>query len=200
MKGICALPARPSLWFAPRLIPSAAANRLEGTPAYLPPEILRKQMRVPGFAADAWALGCVAFFCLHGRPRYFGDTDQVARWSNQQLQIPFDCITSMNRGQVLDQIHEEGAKDQRGGEHAVHFAEDKAGSPGSSADAVLRLQDRAADAFIRALHSEGVLSNSFFWLSYLTRILFCRPRDEVDGGAGRGSPIPDSGGAGRGKR
>jgi serine/threonine protein kinase len=69
--------------------PYASVDRLEGTPAYLPPEILRKQMRVPGFAADAWALGCVAFFCLHGRPRYFGDTDQVACGSDQQLHSHF---------------------------------------------------------------------------------------------------------------
>ena len=51
--------------------------RLEGTPAYLPPEILTKRVRLPGFAADAWALGCVAYFCLHGRPKFFGDNEQV---------------------------------------------------------------------------------------------------------------------------
>ena len=52
-------------------------RRLEGTPAYLPPEILTKRVRLPGFAADAWALGCVTYFCLHGRPKFFGDNDQV---------------------------------------------------------------------------------------------------------------------------
>lgn len=43
----------------------------------MPPEILTKRVRLPGFAADAWALGCVAYFCLHGRPKFFGDNDQV---------------------------------------------------------------------------------------------------------------------------
>jgi serine/threonine protein kinase len=55
----------------------ADADRLEGTPAYLPPEVLRQRVRYPGYAADAWALGCLAYFCLHGRPKYFGDTEQV---------------------------------------------------------------------------------------------------------------------------
>ena len=28
-------------------------------------------------AADAWALGCLLYFCLHGRPLHYGDTEQV---------------------------------------------------------------------------------------------------------------------------
>ena len=52
-------------------------HRLEGTPAYLPPEVLQHKVRMPGFAADAWALGCLTFFCLYGRPKHFGDAEQV---------------------------------------------------------------------------------------------------------------------------
>lgn len=55
----------------------STSSRLEGTPAYLPPEVLRQQVAQPGIAADAWALGCLAYFCLQGRPKYYGDNDQV---------------------------------------------------------------------------------------------------------------------------
>ena len=27
--------------------------------------------------SDAWALGCLASFCLHGRPLYLGTADEV---------------------------------------------------------------------------------------------------------------------------
>jgi len=33
--------------------------RAEGTPAYLPPEVLRGRT-APGFHSDCWAIGCIA--------------------------------------------------------------------------------------------------------------------------------------------
>lgn len=45
----------------------------EGTPGYLPPEVLRMGC-YPGWAGDSWALGCVTYFCLVGRPKYYGAT------------------------------------------------------------------------------------------------------------------------------
>jgi serine/threonine protein kinase len=51
--------------------------RVEGTPAYLPPEVLRGRASLLNTNADAWALGCVAHFCLQGRPLYFGDKEEV---------------------------------------------------------------------------------------------------------------------------
>ncbi len=47
-------------------------QRVEGTAAYLPPEIARGGGR-PGFPADAWALGCLMLQCLSGRPPVLGD-------------------------------------------------------------------------------------------------------------------------------
>lgn len=47
--------------------------RTEGTAAYLPPEVARGG--IPDVGADAWALGCVTFLCLAGRPPIFADTD-----------------------------------------------------------------------------------------------------------------------------
>jgi len=40
--------------------------RIEGTTAYLPPEVILGGF--PTFAADSWALGCVIYQCLSGRP------------------------------------------------------------------------------------------------------------------------------------
>lgn len=34
---------------------------------------------VLGTAGDAWALGCVASFCLHGRPLFIGAAGEVSR-------------------------------------------------------------------------------------------------------------------------
>ena len=54
--------------------------RLEGTPAYMPPELLRGRGDGSGQGAghsDAWALGCVASFCLRGRPLYLGSAKEV---------------------------------------------------------------------------------------------------------------------------
>mmetsp|Transcript_5701 Transcript_5701/g.9305 ORF Transcript_5701/g.9305 Transcript_5701/m.9305 type:complete len:629 (-) Transcript_5701:131-2017(-) len=47
----------------------------EGTPGYLPPEIL-SHAAAPGWKSDSWALGCVLFFCLVGRPKYYGASFQ----------------------------------------------------------------------------------------------------------------------------
>lgn len=49
--------------------------RTEGTAAYLPPEVARGG--IPDVGADAWALGCVTFLCLAGRPPIFADTDEA---------------------------------------------------------------------------------------------------------------------------
>jgi len=54
-------------------------ERAEGTPGFLPPEMLRNEPGCcgGGLGADAWALGCVAYFCLLGRPLFFGSSQEV---------------------------------------------------------------------------------------------------------------------------
>ena len=47
--------------------------RIEGTTAYLPPEVVIGGL--PTCATDIWALGCVLFHCLSGRPPILEDTD-----------------------------------------------------------------------------------------------------------------------------
>lgn len=49
--------------------------RAEGTAAYMPPEVARGG--VPGLGADSWALGCVTFLCLAGRPPIYAETDEI---------------------------------------------------------------------------------------------------------------------------
>lgn len=53
----------------------AGEPRAEGTAAYMSPEVARGG--APGPGADAWALGCVAFLCLAGRPPIFAETDEI---------------------------------------------------------------------------------------------------------------------------
>lgn len=54
---------------------SAAELQTEGTAAYLPPEVINGS--APNFGADAWALGCVAYFCVAGRPPIFAETNEA---------------------------------------------------------------------------------------------------------------------------
>ena len=50
-------------------------TRIEGTTAYLPPEVVMGAR--PTFAADVWALGCVLFQCMSGRPPMLEETDDL---------------------------------------------------------------------------------------------------------------------------
>ena len=49
--------------------------RIEGTTAYLPPEVVLGGF--PTTAADIWALGCVMFQCISGRPPILENTDHL---------------------------------------------------------------------------------------------------------------------------
>ena len=51
--------------------------RIEGTTAYLPPEIILGGY--PTFGTDSWALGCVFYQCLAGRPPLLEDNESSTR-------------------------------------------------------------------------------------------------------------------------
>lgn len=51
--------------------------RIEGTTAYLPPEVVLGEY--PTVAADSWALGCLLFQCLSGRPPILEQNDFLTR-------------------------------------------------------------------------------------------------------------------------
>lgn len=76
--------------------------RFEGTPAYLPPEVLLNQVTGFDTSVDAWSLGCLTYFCLSGRPPFYGDAQQVI---NQMFE---------KKGKVtflLDEINEDKEDD-----------------------------------------------------------------------------------------
>jgi serine/threonine protein kinase len=52
-------------------------HRVEGTTAYLPPEVVMGAIPTPG--ADSWALGCVLYQCLSGRPPMIEDDEEATR-------------------------------------------------------------------------------------------------------------------------
>jgi serine/threonine protein kinase len=105
-------------------------HRVEGTPAYLPPEVLLSQSACPDPCSDAWALGCVAHFCLHGRPLFFGPRDNVA----SQHSYHFGPTYSRHYPHV-DKIISTGAgaaNTGSGGGVYVHFSDSK----GSKSDEI----------------------------------------------------------------
>lgn len=51
--------------------------RIEGTTAYLPPEVVLGE--APTAAADSWALGCVMYQCLSGRPPLLENDDHTTK-------------------------------------------------------------------------------------------------------------------------
>jgi serine/threonine protein kinase len=65
--------------------------RIEGTTAYLPPEVVMGSF--PTTAADSWALGCVLYQCLSGRPPLLeADED-----STRNRIVSFDVHESTNQ-------------------------------------------------------------------------------------------------------
>ena len=69
-------------------------NRAEGTPAYLPPEVLQNEISgIPGIASDVWALGCLLLFLLTGRPPFCGDRAAVLE---QHLQAGMSSVDELN--------------------------------------------------------------------------------------------------------
>lgn len=59
----------------------AGHDHCEGTPAYMPPEAFSNDGTIAAcgddIKTDSWALGCIAYFCYHGKPRFFGEPEQV---------------------------------------------------------------------------------------------------------------------------
>ena len=72
-------------------------NRIEGTTAYLPPEVVLGGF--PTVAADAWALGCVAYQCLTGRPPLLEADDGATR--NRIVRFDMDQMQSSSSPEDL---------------------------------------------------------------------------------------------------
>lgn len=71
--------------------------RIEGTTAYLPPEVVLGSF--PTLAADSWALGCVIYQCLSGRPPLL-EADES---STKNRIVSFDA--PRNESALFDGVH-----------------------------------------------------------------------------------------------
>lgn len=60
--------------------------RIEGTPAYADPLLLESKTK-PSILTDAWSLGCVAVFCLQGKPKYFGNKEEVLQQVMEDFKV-----------------------------------------------------------------------------------------------------------------
>ena len=65
--------------------------RIEGTTIYLPPEVVSGSF--PTLAADSWALGCVLYQCLTGRPPILEVDETLAK----NRIVSFDIKNSQTR-------------------------------------------------------------------------------------------------------
>jgi len=78
-------------------------HHVEGTLSYLPPEILVTLASDPALSlqgppdgplfeplTDSWSLGCVAYFCIVGRPLIFGDTADDILYQQKKLGLCAD--------------------------------------------------------------------------------------------------------------
>ena len=83
-------------------------GRIEGTTAYLPPEVVLGER--PTRAADSWALGCVMYQCLSGRPPLLEDTEVLTRKRIVTFEAPKDSKDSFF-GEERQGIFNERAKD-----------------------------------------------------------------------------------------
>jgi len=73
-------------------------TRIEGTTAYLPPEVVMGAF--PTITADSWALGCVLYQCLSGRPPLLESDDA----STRHRIVSFDAHEPAN---VIDRLFED---------------------------------------------------------------------------------------------
>lgn len=78
------------------LIDSCGDMKIEGTTAYLPPEIVLGNF--PSFATDSWALGCLLFQCISGKPPVLEENDI----STKQKIVSFSLLNANNNTKNQD--------------------------------------------------------------------------------------------------
>lgn len=75
-------------------------SRIEGTTAYLPPEVVMGAR--PTLAADTWALGCVTYQCLSGRPPFLEADDEATR--HKIVSFDVDAETSQSLSPATTEV------------------------------------------------------------------------------------------------
>lgn len=124
----------------------ALVERCEGTPGYMPPEAFAVDGSISSLGndvlLDAWSLGCVLYFCYHGKPRFYGEDSKTVM---EQMQIWFE---------------EEHQQAENHHHHHVHFSNshsDRTGNAdsvgGMDINEVNRFQQIACETLIRQLLS-----------------------------------------------
>jgi len=85
--------------------------RIEGTTIYLPPEVATGGR--PDFPTDAWALGCLLYQCLAGRPPIWAETESetlaaIVRFSDtaETRQDIFSSVCSTNAKALVEALLE----------------------------------------------------------------------------------------------
>jgi len=71
-------------------------ERVEGTTLYLPPEVV--QGRAPTLAADAWALGCLAYQLLTGRPPLWAASEREEDLLSRIVSFKLDSASAQAEG------------------------------------------------------------------------------------------------------
>ncbi|CAM9870614.1 unnamed protein product, partial [Phaeothamnion confervicola] len=155
----------------------AVAERVEGTPAYLPPEVLAGKF--PDLLADAWALGCLLYQCLTGRPPFFADTEEEVWAHAVRFFGAGGCSNSQSGGGI-----QSGGSVHGSGDGGV-MGELPEGTSQCAREllAVLMERDRG-----RRLTVEAAAGHSFFMVAALV----------PGGGTGDGGGTRRSGGGGGG--
>ena len=140
-------------------------TRIEGTTAYLPPEVVMGAIPTP--SADAWALGCVLYQCLSGRPPLLENDDE----STRRRIVSFSADESPGEG--LDKI----------------FEDPHASGIGMSARAMIKalLNNVAGE---RPSMQEVAIMDFFACNNVDIFSLYQRPAHPLD--AGQVMPVPDS--------
>jgi serine/threonine protein kinase len=139
--------------------------RIEGTTAYLPPEVVMGAF--PTTAADSWALGCVMYQCLSGRPPLLEADDEATK----NRIVSFDVAeTSVQSKSELDRLFED--------KHA-------SGISSEARDMIRSLLDR--DALKRPGMNE-LAEHSFFTSNVFE--LYSQPAYPLD--VGNVSPTPNA--------
>lgn len=77
--------------------------RIEGTTAYLPPEVVLGAF--PTYSSDSWALGCVTYQCLTGRPPLLEASEQATK--NRIVSFDNDSLHENSTKCEIDALFQE---------------------------------------------------------------------------------------------
>ena len=174
-------------------------ERFEGTPAYMSPELVLGSP--PSSASDFWALGCVLFFCLAGRPPVCAETQDeimsgvLAFSANIEDTFPvgFDDEAARLVSALLDQDPASRLGLEEIAAHAFFNSLAPSDDGDFDVDTLVSMRAPRASAGVVAIARSSTSSPSPSWAQRQNSILWAAaPRRDLRGAAGS-----DDGGANR---